>query len=288
MHGQPLQQGGEEGGLDGSSSKALASAAAGADATADTADLAVTRELTTRDKVLIELLQTERKYVADLERLLGYMTHLSNNNIVSIGVISALFSNLKALVDFQRGFLIGLETVLRSTATGDERVGSLFIQLEPMFSSLYCIFCANFKQASETAMDQVAQLQAASTVMEPTHELPSFLIKPIQRICRYPLLLKELVKRTPDTEFPAATVDDLVAGLESIKRAVDAVNEARRMHENQLVKDDLARRVQDWKGYDIQSFGMLLLHDRFMMLIQDYQRDLVIFLFEKIIVCCKE
>ncbi|KAI9184571.1 Guanine nucleotide exchange factor for Cdc42p [Blastocladiella emersonii ATCC 22665] len=254
---------------------------------ADTVALQSPAALTHRERVLIEVLQTERKYVTDLERLQEYMQHLATNSVLQPAVHSAIFSNLKALVDFQRRFLVGLETILVSAASGDERIGVLFVSLEPMFASVYCLFCANFKQASETAVEYAGQLQVAAAVMEPTHELPSYLIKPIQRICRYPLLLKELLKHTPRDQY-GELVDDLTDGFEAIKRVVDAVNEARRMHENLLVKEDLERRVEDWKGHDVNTFGNLLLHDKFVMMIQDYERELVIFLFEKIILCCKE
>ncbi|ORZ31068.1 hypothetical protein BCR44DRAFT_139181, partial [Catenaria anguillulae PL171] len=254
---------------------------------ATAAPTAPPKELTHREKILIEMLQTERKYVADLERLHTYQHHLSTNNVLPPGTISALFSNLKALVDFQRGFLVGLESLLVQAAAGDEKVGSLFVSLEPTFAAVYAPFCANFKQASDLAVDNVHVLQAAAQVMEPQHELPSYLIKPIQRICRYPLLLRELIKKTPAEEYSEALAQDLQDGLEAIQRVTESVNEARRMHENQLVKEDLVRRVEDWKGHDVNSFGSLLLHDRFMMQIQDYERELVIFLFEKIILCCK-
>jgi hypothetical protein len=243
--------------------------------------------LSVRQRVLLELLHTERKYVEDLERLQSYMKFLTSNEILPFAVVSSIFSNLNGLVDFQRRFLVGVEAILDGAQVGKERLGNLFVSMEESFASMYELFCANYKSAADTVIEYSTTLQAASHVMEPNYELPSFLIKPIQRICRYPLLLGEVIKKSKsDTEKLA--LSDLQAGLEAIKRVADRVNEARRKHENSLIKEDLERRVEDWKGHDISSFGLLLFHDKFSMLIQDYERELVIFLFEKIILCCKE
>jgi hypothetical protein len=38
-------------------------------------------------------------------------------------------------------------------------------------------------------------------------DLKSFLIKPVQRICQYPLLLQELLKHTPDAHKDRASVE---------------------------------------------------------------------------------
>ena len=81
---------------------------------------------------------------------------------------------------------------------------------------------------------------------------------------------------------------ELQLGLKSIKKAADRVNEVRRKQENLLVKEDLEKRVDEWKGHDPTSFGDLLLHDKFLMLVNDSERELLVYLFERIILCCKE
>lgn len=57
-----------------------------------------------RDKVVEELLITERKYVHDLEQLLEYQTVLQASGILSADTIHYLFPNLNVLIDFQRRF----------------------------------------------------------------------------------------------------------------------------------------------------------------------------------------
>jgi cell division control protein 24 len=75
--------------------------------------------------------------------------------------------------------------------------------------------------------------------------LQSYLIKPVQRVCKYPLLLQELIKLTDAGTYPF--YDELKEGLEAIKRVTERVNEQKRREENELMKNDLADRMEDWK-----------------------------------------
>lgn len=46
--------------------------------------------------------------------------------------------------------------------------------------------------------------------------------------------------------------------------------------------------MEDWKGHHIANFGELLLEDIFLVTKSDVDREYHVFLFEKIILCCKE
>ncbi|CCG83468.1 Rho guanine nucleotide exchange factor scd1 [Taphrina deformans PYCC 5710] len=234
-------------------------------------------------KVIAELLETERKYVQYLEILQNYMRELQNGEIISADTSHMLFSNLNALVDFQRRFLIGVETTCALPAES-QRIGLIFSNLEDAFS-VYEPFCANYTHAADLAIEETPKLKRLEHLVEPTYELPSLLIKPIQRICKYPLLLRELLKFTDDDdEF----YTELEAGEAAIKRVTDRVNETRRRQENAIVVVDLERRVEDWKGHSIASFGSLLLEDTFQVTKGEVEREYRVYLFERILLCCKE
>ena len=51
---------------------------------------------------------------------------------------------------------------------------------------------------------------------------------------------------------------------------------------------NLEGRVEDWKGHHISNFGALLLDDIFSVTKSEVDREYHVFLFEKIILCCKE
>lgn len=121
--------------------------------------------------------------------------------------------------------------------------------------------------------------------MEPTHELPSFLIRPIQRICRYPLLLRELVKVTDDASPQKL---ELMAAFDASNRIAQTINEIKRKQENAQLKRELETKVEDWKGFNIREFGDLLLDSNVIMARRDIEKEVHMFLFERILICCKE
>lgn len=236
-----------------------------------------------RDKVVEELLITERKYVHDLEQLLEYQTALQASGILSADTIHYLFPNLNVLIDFQRRFLIGIEYHAQLSPK-EQFLGSVFINFEEGFE-VYEGFASNHKKAGEIALAESGKLSALSHIMEPQYGLPCFLIKPIQRICKYPLLLKELVKNTPE-DWP--NYQNQVDALESVKRVALNVNETQRQVENLSIVKDLSERLIDWKGHRLSDFGALL-HDGVLPVIKaGTEREYHLYLFQNIILCCKE
>ncbi|CAG8729838.1 5124_t:CDS:2, partial [Acaulospora colombiana] len=110
-----------------------------------------------RARVVQELLETERKYVQDMEVLQNYARELKNQDVVSADTIHLLFANLNQLVDFQRRFLIGVEA-MSSESPAEQRFGQLFIQMEENFA-VYEPFCANYQSASELVIRETPNLQ---------------------------------------------------------------------------------------------------------------------------------
>ncbi|KAF5092264.1 hypothetical protein D0Z00_004667 [Geotrichum galactomycetum] len=122
-------------------------------------------------------------------------------------------------------------------------------------------------------------------MVDPTYELHCYLIKPIQRICKYPLLLRELIKYTPE-DWPA--YPDLIDALEAMKGIAHNVNETQRRVDNISIANDLRERLVDWKGHDMDGFGALLYDGVFPVIKAGAERTYHLYLFEKIILCCKE
>lgn len=59
-------------------------------------------------------------------------------------------------------------------------------------------------------------------------DLSSLLLKPIQRVLKYPLLLQELIKNTEETH---ADYEDLVKALKCMQDVASYINEIKRRHE---------------------------------------------------------
>ncbi|KAG1145481.1 hypothetical protein G6F37_005476 [Rhizopus arrhizus] len=240
-----------------------------------------------RYNVVYELLSTERKYVQDLEALQNYMREVQAQEVLSPDTMHYLFGNLNALVDFQRRFLIQVEAQAASPIK-EQRFGLLFIQFEEAFT-VYEPFCANFQIAQDLVVQEAHKLQKLANIMSPTYELPAMLIKPIQRVCKYPLLLQQLIKSTSE-DWPYS--EENKDGLEAIQRVTKKVNETKRFQENSLAVEDLKKKivVEDGSECSLDKYGQLLLHDKLTLQKADseHAKEMVAFLFEKVILLCKE
>ncbi|KAI8149667.1 hypothetical protein BJV82DRAFT_662953 [Fennellomyces sp. T-0311] len=235
-----------------------------------------------RDKVVLELLETERKYVEYLETTQNYAQGLrSQRNIVSLDTLHHIFGNLNALIDFQLRFLMQVEYYAEHPRGN---FGRVLMELEDAFS-VYEPYCANMQHALDLVIQWTPQL--SSTSVEPTYELPSLLIKPVQRVCKYPLLLQQLMNYTAN-DWPY--YDDLQRGMEAMERVAYKVNETRRLQENKQRVKELKEQVVDWKmitNVDEQC-GMLLLHDKVSIHRHNVTKDVTAHLFEKVIILCAE
>ena len=243
-----------------------------------------------RAKVIRELLTTERKYVQDLEVLQNYARALAQYDILPPDTLHNLFGNLNKLVDVQRRFLICVEENVRRPPD-EQHFGHVFMTMEEDFT-VYEPFCANYNLALDLINQEAHNLvrlkgmpSAQGCYLDPAYELPTFMIKPVQRICKYPLLLEQLLKKTPEDAPPYSELED---GLEVMRRITDKVNETSRLQENAQLVKELEWRVEDWKGHNIKTFGLLLLSDVFMVAKSDTEREYHVYLFEKILLCCKE
>lgn len=240
-----------------------------------------------KSKVLKELVDTERKYVNDLETLVTYKEQLLNFNIISSEDLYMLFPNLNDILDFQRRFLVSLE-INNLVDPKYQRVGSVFIHAQSFFKS-YEPWSIGQKAAIDFINSSSMKLKNNSLIIENELELQSFLIKPVQRLCKYPLLLKELIKYTdPNT---SNNFNELNLALETSKKIANDINENQRRVENVEVLKKLYDKVVDWKGYNINSFGELLFFDK--IVVKDNsksseEREFQVYLFENIIIFFKE
>jgi cell division control protein 24 len=95
-----------------------------------------------------------------------------------------------------------------------------------------------------------------------------------------------LIKGASDKDYPYMA--ELTSGHEVTKRIAESVNETIRQNSNISIVAELQFRVKDWKGHHISEFGNLLLEGRFVVTKGDLNRDYEVYLFEKMILCCKE
>lgn len=118
-----------------------------------------------------------------------------------------------------------------------QALGHVFCKYAQSLQEVYVKYVVNFDDANDlqirlnTDTAAVAAMKAChATIATRTKswDLANFLIKPVQRVLKYPLLLRELEKRTaPDHPDMA----DIVQAGEAVKKIATAINEGRRTKE---------------------------------------------------------
>ncbi|PHH53812.1 Rho guanine nucleotide exchange factor scd1 [Ceratocystis fimbriata CBS 114723] len=237
------------------------------------------------DYVIRELVDTERKYVQDLENLFDLKNTLEQKGVITGDVVHSIFLNINFILDFQRRFLIRVETT-NSMPQTNQRWGSLFANLEESFD-IYLPFIANQGKAAELAGQVFDKIQSAEhPVAIDFNTLDGFLLKPMQRLVKYPLLLKDLLKKSEDE----AIKQDLQEGIDAAERVLFKANEAVNVGLLDEARNDLMSRVDDWRSHKVEQFGKLLMHGTHPVITgkNDQEREYEIYLFDAILLCCKE
>jgi cell division control protein 24 len=146
------------------------------------------KKMSRRDHIVQELVNTERKYVQDLENFHELKKTIEQKGVIPGDMVHAIFLNINAILDFQRRFLIKIETTNQQPDDRQEW-GSPFTNYEDAFS-IYYMFIANQRKAATIAKQEFAQISKADhPVAADSQTLDGFLLKPMQRLIKYPLLL---------------------------------------------------------------------------------------------------
>ncbi|XP_055558309.1 guanine nucleotide exchange factor DBS isoform X15 [Falco biarmicus] len=205
-----------------------------------------------RQHVMNELIETERAYVEELLCVLeGYAAEMDNPLMAHLispelqNKKDILFGNMEEIYHFHnRIFLRELENYVEYP----ELVGRCFLDQMEDFQ-IYEKYCQN-KPRSESLWRQFSDsvfFQECQRKLDHKLSLDSYLLKPVQRITKYQLLLKEMLKYSKNCEG----AEDLQEALTSILGILKAVNDS--MHQIAIT------------GYDgnLNELGKLLMQGSF-------------------------
>lgn len=166
----------------------------------------------TRNHVISELYETEKSYVESLDVLVNkYMSQLKNSDIIEASQVDEIFHQIPQMLLQHQSFLSKLDERISPNLDNlsEIKIGDVLIDAftkEPIMSDTYTSFVNNWKTAKEsiknlsgTKASFVKFIENASREHKGKLSLDALLIMPVQRIPRYELLLKELIKHTtPD------------------------------------------------------------------------------------------
>ncbi|XP_058145713.1 rho guanine nucleotide exchange factor TIAM2 [Dasypus novemcinctus] len=228
-------------------------------------------------KVIQELVDTEKSYVKDLSCLFElYLEPLQNETFLTQDEMESLFGSLPEMLEFQKVFLETLEDGISASSdfnlleTPSQfrkllfSLGGSFLYYADHFK-LYSGFCANHikvqKVLERAKTDKAfrAFLDARNPTKQHSSTLESYLIKPVQRVLKYPLLLRELVSLT---DHDSEEHYHLTEALKAMEKVASHINEMQKIYEDYgTVFDQLvAEQTGTEKEVTELSMGELLMH----------------------------
>uniref|UniRef100_A0A8C7CIF3 TIAM Rac1 associated GEF 2 n=1 Tax=Oncorhynchus kisutch TaxID=8019 RepID=A0A8C7CIF3_ONCKI len=227
-------------------------------------------------KVIQELVDTEKSYVKDLSCLFEiYLKPLQNETFLTLDEMDSLFGSLPEMLDFQRVFLQTLEERIASSpdfSTLETPVqfkkllfslGGSFLYYADHFK-LYSGFCANHikvqkvLERAKTDWSFKEFLAARNPTKQHSSTLESYLIKPVQRVLKYPLLLRELVSLT-DTDSEEHY--HLTEALKAMEKVASHINEMQKIYEDYgSVFDQLVAEQSGHEEVTELTMGEFLMH----------------------------
>ncbi|XP_045597762.1 spermatogenesis-associated protein 13 isoform X2 [Procambarus clarkii] len=247
-----------------------------------------------RTNVINEIISTERDFVKHLRDVVkGYLRQVRKRpDMFSDERISTIFGNMEALYQFQSNFLRELELCIDWQDPHKSCIGAAFIRNREKFE-IYSEYCNNHP-AAMSSLQELYQHQKYIHFFEACRllqemidiSLDGFLLTPVQKICKYPLQLQELLKYTKPDHPDYTSVQ---GALEAMRDVALLVNERKRRMECLEKIASWQITVEGWEGPE-------LLEDSSQLIYQgevtkgaggSWPKEVTLFLFDHQLVYCK-
>ncbi|XP_075717100.1 intersectin-2 isoform X5 [Rhinoderma darwinii] len=208
-----------------------------------------------RQGYIHELIQTEERYMDDLQLVVEvFQKPMAESGVLTEAEMAMIFVNWKELIMSNTKLLKALRVRKK---TGGEKmpvdmIGDILVT-ELSHMQAYIRFCScqlNGAALLQSKTDEVPEFKdyLKRLATDPRCKgmpLSSFLLKPMQRITRYPLILKNILENTADTHRDRGHLRD---ALERSEELCSQVNEGVREKEN---SDKL-----EWTQAHVQCDGL--------------------------------
>ncbi|KAG5679443.1 hypothetical protein PVAND_009009 [Polypedilum vanderplanki] len=208
--------------------------------------------------IMREMITTERDYVRSLYYVIdNYMQELLREDIPQAlrGQRNVIFGNIERIHEFhQQHFCKELETYEHHPL----KVGAAFLRHEPKFY-LYALYNKN-KPKSDSLMSEYGTTFFKSKQIELNDkmDLASYLLKPVQRMGKYALLLQQLMKACANVQ--SSGNQELIEDYDELQKAEEMVRFQLR-HGNDLLAMDSLRDCD----VNVKEQGRLLRQNEFLV-----------------------
>lgn len=199
-----------------------------------------------RQEAIFELFLTEKAYVRDLQVLMELFAY-PLQRLISTTETELIFSNIEDIVYSNSLLLSELETRQIEQDYVIDRLGDILLHHKDNLIP-YISYCGQQKQSIRYLQEKISKDRTFAEFLEKCRrnescknlDIFSFLLMPMQRITRYPLLLKQILHYTPKNH------DDhnaLISALASIESLAEQSNEAARQNENVEKLKELQQQI---------------------------------------------
>ncbi|XP_058545750.1 spermatogenesis-associated protein 13 isoform X2 [Neofelis nebulosa] len=248
-----------------------------------------------RTNVIQEIMNTERVYIKHLKDICeGYIRQCrKHTGMFTVAQLATIFGNIEDIYKFQRKFLKDLEKQYNKEEPHLSEIGSCFLQHQEGFA-IYSEYCNNHPGACAELSRLMKQgryrhfFEACRLLQQMIDiAIDGFLLTPVQKICKYPLQLAELLKYTTQEH---SDYNNTKAAYEAMKNVACLINERKRRLES---IDKIARwqvSIVGWEGLDILERSSELIHSGELTQVSRHgkSQQRTFFLFDHQLVSCKK
>ncbi|XP_030586304.1 quattro [Archocentrus centrarchus] len=224
-------------------------------------------------RIMEELLSTEREYVNALGYIREhYFPELERSDVPQDlrGQRGSIFGNLEKLHDFHRHYFLN---ELESCVNEPFRIGRCFLRHRENFA-LYALYSKNKPQSDSLLINHgQAFFKQKQLKLGDRMDLWSYLLKPVQRISKYSLLLQDMVRECDPGQM--REIAELKAALEVIHFQL--------RHGNNLLAMDAIHHCD----VNLKEQGQLIRQDEFLVTFRKKKCFRHIFLFHELVLFSK-
>ncbi|KAM8823815.1 spermatogenesis-associated protein 13 isoform 2-T2 [Spinachia spinachia] len=248
-----------------------------------------------RTNVVQEIMNTERIYIKHLKDICeGYIRQCRKHpDMFTELQLKTIFSNIEDIYKFQRQFLRDLEKKYDKEQPHHSEIGSCFL-LQGEGFSIYSDYC-NTHPAACAELQRLMKSGKYKHFFEACRllqqmidiSITGFLLTPVQKICKYPLQLGELLKYTPKDHSDYSGVSK---AYEAMKNVASLINERKRRLESVDTIAHWQVAILHWEGPDVLQLSSDLIHSGELTRVvrQGKMHQRSFFLFDHQLVFCKK
>ncbi|XP_029352917.1 pleckstrin homology domain-containing family G member 3-like [Echeneis naucrates] len=243
-------------------------------------------QLTYLDRVVMEIIETERMYVRDLRMIVeDYLAHIIDQSDLSIHPeqVCALFGNIEDIYEFNSELLQALDLCDNNPVA----VARCFVMKSEYFE-IYTQYCTNYPNSVAALTECMRNKSLAKffrerqALLKRSLPLGSYLLKPVQRILKYHLLLQEIAKHFDPEEEGYEVVEDAIYTMTGVAWYI---NDMKRKHEHAVRLQEVQSLLLNWKGPDLTTYGELVLEGTFK--VHRAKNERTLFLFDRMLLITK-